>query len=125
MVPRLVPAGRAVACEPAPGRDAAVPGDLWIALGWTVLSLLFGFSLGLWAAAGATLVGVSLAWARSAAWQAGAVPVPLVAQLAPMARLLRGPRALAPWHNATSVTLYAPGMLARAFAPRPGAAVAG
>jgi len=53
-----------------PGRpipSGRVPGrwGLWIALGWTVLSLLLGLSLGPWAA-GATAVGVALAWAYSA-----------------------------------------------------------
>jgi chlorophyll synthase len=42
-----------------------------------------------------------------------------VAQLALMARLLRDPRALAPWYNATGVTLYVLGMLVCAFALRP------
>jgi chlorophyll synthase len=216
-----------------PGRpipSGRVPGrwGLWIALGWTVLSLLLGLALGPWAAA-ATAAGVALAWAYSApplrlkrngwwgnaavaacyeglpwitgaavmagaapdprvlliaalysagahgimtlndfksvegdrrfgigslpvrlgperaarvacaamaapqavvvalllgwgaAWQAGAVLLLLLAQLALMARLLRDPRALAPWYNATGVTLYVLGMLVCAFALRPGA----
>jgi chlorophyll synthase len=218
---RPIPSGR------VPGRWG-----LWIALGWTVLSLLLGLSLGPWAA-GATLVGVALAWAYSAPpprlkrngwwgntavaacyeglpwitgaavaagaapggrvllvaalysagahgimtlndfksvegdrrfgigslpvrlgpgraarvacaamaapqaavaalllgwgapWQAGAVLLLLLAQLALMARLLRDPRALAPWYNATGVTLYVLGMLVCAFALRPEAAGGG
>ena len=220
-----------------PGRpvpSGRVPGrwGLWIALGWTVLSLLLGLSLGPWAA-GATAVGVALAWAYSApplrlkrngwwgntavaacyeglpwitgasvmagaapdgrvllvaalysagahgimtlndfksvegdrrfgigslpvrlgperaarvacaamaapqavvaalllqwsaAWQAGAVLLLLLAQLALMARLLRDPRTLAPWYNATGVTLYVLGMLVCAFALRPQSLIAG
>jgi chlorophyll synthase len=220
-----------------PGRpipSGRVPGrwGLWIALGWTVLSLLLGLSLGPWAA-GATAVGVALAWAYSApplrlkrngwwgntavaacyeglpwitgaavmagaapdgrvllvaalysagahgimtlndfksvegdrrfgigslpvrlgperaarvacaamaapqavvaalllqwgaAWQAGAVLLLLLAQLALMARLLRDPRTLAPWYNATGVTLYVLGMLVCAFALRPQSFIAG
>jgi chlorophyll/bacteriochlorophyll a synthase len=220
-----------------PGRpipSGRVPGrwGLWIALGWTVLSLLLGLSLGPWAA-GATAVGVALAWAYSApplrlkrngwwgntavaacyeglpwitgaavmagaapdgrvllvaalysagahgimtlndfksvegdrrfgigslpvrlgperaarvacaamaapqavvaalllqwgaAWQAGAVLLLLLAQLALMARLLRDPRTLAPWYNATGVTLYVLGMLVCAFALRPQGLIAG
>jgi chlorophyll synthase len=218
---RPIPSGR------VPGRWG-----LWIALGWTVLSLLLGLSLGPWAA-GATLVGVALAWAYSAppprlkrngwwgntavaacyeglpwitgaavaagaapggrvllvaalysagahgimtlndfksvegdrrfgigslpvrlgpgraarvacaamaapqavvaallfgwgaAWQGAAVLLLLLAQLALMARLLRDPRALAPWYNATGVTLYVLGMLVCAFALRPEAAGGG
>ena len=214
-----------------PGRpipSGRVPGrwGLWIALGWTVLSLLLGLALGPWAA-GATALGVALAWAYSApplrlkrngwwgnaacaacyeglpwvtaaaimvgaapdgrvllvaalysagahgimtlndfksvegdrrfgigslpvrlgperaarvacaamaapqavvaalllgwgaSWQAAAVALLLVVQLALMARLLRDPRALAPWYNATGVTLYVLGMLVCAFALRP------
>ena len=50
---------------------------------------------------------------------AASVPGLLVVQLALMARLLRDPRALAPWYNATGVTLYVLGMLVCAFALRP------
>jgi chlorophyll synthase len=35
-----------------------------------------------------------------------------------MRRLLRDPRAFAPWYNATGVTLYVLGMLAAALAVR-------
>lgn len=220
-----------------PGRpipSGRVPGrwGLWIALGWTVLSLLLGALLGPWAA-GATAVGVFLAWAYSApplrlkrngwwgntavaacyeglpwitgaavmagaapsggvlliaalysagahgimtlndfksvegdrrfgigslpvrlgparaarvacaamaapqavvialllqwgaAWQSATVLLLLLAQLVLMVRLLRDPRALAPWYNATGVTLYVLGMLVCAFALRPVAAAIG
>ncbi len=39
-------------------------------------------------------------------------------QVALMARLLRDPKRLAPWYNATGVTLYVVGMMATAFALR-------
>ncbi len=42
----------------------------------------------------------------------------LVAQIGLMARLLQKPRELAPWYNATGVTLYVLGMLVSAFAVR-------
>ncbi|MEM9383713.1 MAG: chlorophyll synthase ChlG [Pseudomonadota bacterium] len=42
----------------------------------------------------------------------------LLAQLALMAKLLRQPRELAPWYNATGITLYVLGMLVSAFALR-------
>jgi chlorophyll synthase len=42
----------------------------------------------------------------------------LVAQLGLMTRLLRDPRAKAPWYNATGTSLYVIGMLVSAFALR-------
>jgi chlorophyll synthase len=42
----------------------------------------------------------------------------LLAQLVLMSRLLRSPRELAPWYNATGTSLYVLGMLASAFAVR-------
>jgi chlorophyll synthase len=48
------------------------------------------------------------------------VSVMLLAQLALMARLLTDPRRLAPWYNATGVSLYVLGMLVSAFALRHG-----
>jgi chlorophyll synthase len=54
------------------------------------------------------------------AWQVpvhGAVVLAVVvAQVALMTRLLRDPRGLAPWYNATGVSLYVLGMLASALA---------
>jgi chlorophyll synthase len=50
--------------------------------------------------------------------QAVAVALLLVAQLGLMTRLLRDPRAKAPWYNATGTSLYVIGMLVSAFALR-------
>ena len=47
---------------------------------------------------------------------AGIIAVSLMVQLGLMARLMRDPKGLAPWYNATGVTLYVLGMLASAFA---------
>ncbi len=47
---------------------------------------------------------------------AGIVTVLLLAQGALMIRLLKDPKAYAPWYNATGTTLYVLGMLASAFA---------
>ncbi len=74
-------------------------------------------------ALGAVVAALLFGW--GAAWQGAAVLLLLLAQLALMARLLRDPRALAPWYNATGVTLYVLGMLVCAFALRPGAATIG
>lgn len=73
------------------------------------------------AAPQAAVSALLLAW--GAAWQAGAILALLLAQLALMAKLLRDPRALAPWYNGTGVTLYVLGMLVCAFALRPVAVV--
>ncbi|MEQ1651018.1 MAG: chlorophyll synthase ChlG [Hyphomicrobium sp.] len=51
-------------------------------------------------------------------WLGGVVLVLVALQLACMKRLVRDPKALAPWYNATGVTLYVLGMLASAFAVR-------
>jgi chlorophyll synthase len=50
---------------------------------------------------------------------ASIVAVLLVVQAALMRKLLARPRELAPWYNATGVSLYVFGMLASAFALRP------
>jgi chlorophyll synthase len=50
------------------------------------------------------------------------VSVFLAVQLALMVRLLEDPRRLAPWYNATGVSLYVLGMLVSAFALRHGLA---
>jgi len=47
---------------------------------------------------------------------AGIVGLSLLVQLLLMVRLMRDPKALAPWYNGTGVTLYVLGMLASAFA---------
>lgn len=49
---------------------------------------------------------------------AGIVAALLLLQLLAMKRMLGDPRALAPWYNATGVSLYVLGMLASAFAVR-------
>jgi chlorophyll synthase len=62
------------------------------------------------------VVGLLLHWQQPlAALAVGAV---LTAQLFCMARLLRDPEGLAPWYNATGVTLYVSGMMISAFAVR-------
>ncbi len=60
------------------------------------------------------VVGLLLAWGQPI--QAGLVGLSLLIQLGLMARLMRDPKGLAPWFNATGVTLYVLGMLASAFA---------
>jgi chlorophyll synthase len=52
------------------------------------------------------------------AFHAAAVAALLLVQFALMARLLRRPRELAPWYNATGTSLYVIGMLVSAFALR-------
>ena len=55
-------------------------------------------------------------------WQlplyAAAVAASSLAQLLCMRRLVKRPKALAPWYNATGVTLYVSGMMVCAFALR-------
>ena len=70
------------------------------------------------AIAQAAVIGLLFWWGHG--WYATAVGVLLLAQLALMERLLDDPRDLAPWYNATGVVLYVLGMLATAFALRPG-----
>lgn len=65
------------------------------------------------------VVGLLIAW--DAPWQAASVAALLAIQLGLMARLLRRPRELAPWYNATGTTLYVLGMLATACALGPAA----
>jgi chlorophyll synthase len=60
------------------------------------------------------VVAILLHWGLAAA--SICVAALLVAQLALMVRLLRQPKALAPWYNATGTTLYVLGMLASAVA---------
>jgi chlorophyll synthase len=59
---------------------------------------------------------VALLAAWDAPWHAAAVAVSLLVQLGLMRRMLRDPRALAPWYNGTGVLLYVIGMLISAFA---------
>lgn len=60
------------------------------------------------------VIGFLAAWDRPI--QAGIVACLLVAQFFAMARMLGDPKALAPWYNATGVTLYVLGMMASANA---------
>jgi chlorophyll synthase len=64
------------------------------------------------------VVGLLFAWGFPL--YAGAVTALLFTQFGLMTRLLKDPRALAPWYNGTGTTLYVLGMLASAFALRPG-----
>lgn len=60
------------------------------------------------------VIGLLLGWDRP--WHALAVGALLAAQAALMPRLLRDPRAQAPFYNGTGTTLYVIGMLVTAFA---------
>jgi chlorophyll synthase len=60
------------------------------------------------------VVALLIRWERPA--HAAAVGLALLVQLVLMARLLRDPRRLTPWYNATGTTLYVLGMLVSAFA---------
>ena len=62
------------------------------------------------------VIGLLFSWGRPA--HAAAVAVSLLLQLLLMAKWLKQPRELAPWYNATGVTLYVLGMLVSAFAVR-------
>jgi chlorophyll synthase len=66
------------------------------------------------AAPQAVVVVLLLGWDRP--WHAAAVAVALLIQAALMVRLLRDPRRLTPWYNATGTTLYVLGMLVAAVA---------
>jgi chlorophyll synthase len=71
----------------------------------------------------AVMVAFLLAWGFPI--YGAAVAVLLLAQMALMVRLLRRPRELAPWYNATGTTLYVIGMLVTAFALKAGVLAAG
>jgi len=60
------------------------------------------------------VVALLIAWA--APWHAVTVALVLIAQFALMGRLLREPRKLAPFYNATGTSLYVTGMMVSAFA---------
>jgi chlorophyll/bacteriochlorophyll a synthase len=64
----------------------------------------------------AVVITLLLLWGRPI--HAAIVAALLVAQFVLMRRLLRDPKAQAPWYNATGTTLYVLGMLASAFAVR-------
>jgi chlorophyll/bacteriochlorophyll a synthase len=63
-------------------------------------------------------VVVVLLWFWDCPVQAAVVLTSLAAQGVLMTKLLKDPRAHAPWYNATGVTLYVTGMLVTAFALR-------
>jgi chlorophyll synthase len=65
----------------------------------------------------AIVVAVLFAWDQPI--HASIVAVSLLVQLVLMRRLLQSPRELAPWYNATGITLYVSGMLVSAFAVYP------
>ncbi|MEY6433039.1 chlorophyll synthase ChlG [Thioalkalicoccus limnaeus] len=60
------------------------------------------------------VIGLLVAWDQP--WHAAGVAAVLAAQVALMFRLLQRPRELAPWYNATGVTLYVTGMMISAWA---------
>ncbi len=62
------------------------------------------------------VIGMLLSWGFVRL--AGVVALLLMTQLLLMVRLLRNPRQMAPWYNATGTTLYVIGMLVTAFALR-------
>ncbi len=64
------------------------------------------------------LVVVALLTAWGFPIHGAAVALLLIVQLVLMVRLLRDPRGLAPWYNATGTSLYVIGMLVAAFALR-------
>jgi chlorophyll synthase len=64
----------------------------------------------------AVVIALLVAWGQPI--HAGIVGLLLLVQLLLMARLLRRPRDLAPWYNATGTTLYVLGMLVAALAVR-------
>jgi chlorophyll synthase len=59
---------------------------------------------------------IAALWHWGSPVAATCVAVLLLTQVALMSRLLRQPRARAPWYNATGTTLYVLGMLASAIA---------
>jgi chlorophyll synthase len=63
-------------------------------------------------------VVVALLGAWGAVHSAMAVAALLGVQILLMRRLLKDPRALAPWYNGSGVTLYVAGMMVSAFALR-------
>jgi chlorophyll/bacteriochlorophyll a synthase len=64
------------------------------------------------------VVVAALLYQWGATVMAGVVTAFILVQLLCMKKMLSDPKALAPWYNATGVTLYVLGMLASAFAVR-------
>lgn len=69
------------------------------------------------AAPQAVVVLLLFAWGLPA--YAAAIAVSLAVQIVLMRKLIRSPRELAPWYNATGVSLYVTGMMIAAVALRP------
>src|SRR5271165_6784351 len=76
------------------------------------------FACAVMAAPQVIVVGLLAWWGHPL--HAAMVGVSLAAQLVLMERLVKSPRARAPWYNATGVSLYVIGMLVAAFALRMG-----
>lgn len=74
--------------------------------------------LACWVMAVPQVVVVALLMAWGTPVHAAVVAVLILLQIRQMMRLLEDPRGLAPWYNATGVTLYVLGMLVAAFAVR-------
>ncbi|MCG5515996.1 MULTISPECIES: chlorophyll synthase ChlG [unclassified Ectothiorhodospira] len=72
--------------------------------------------LACWVMAIPQLIVVALLLTWGAPIYAAAVAVLLVVQVGLMVRLLKRPKELAPWYNATGITLYVSGMMVTAFA---------
>jgi chlorophyll/bacteriochlorophyll a synthase len=64
------------------------------------------------------VIAMLLSWSKPT--HAALIVGSLAVQLICMRKMLRDPKGLAPWYNATGVTLYVLGMLAAAFAVRGG-----
>ncbi len=62
------------------------------------------------------VIGLLASWDRP--WHAAGIVALLLTQLVLMKRLLGDPKKLAPWYNATGISLYVLGMLLSAFALR-------
>lgn len=69
------------------------------------------------------VVALLVVWDRP--WHAAVIAILIVVQICCMTRLLKDPRAVAPWYNATGVLLSVIGMLVAAFAIRPNGLVGG
>lgn len=62
------------------------------------------------------VIALLIGWGQT--WHAVGVAAVLAAQVGLMVRLLKRPRELAPWYNATGITLYVSGMMISAWAVR-------
>ena len=80
--------------------------------------------LACWVMAVPQVVVIALLVAWGHPWHAAGVAAVLAAQVVLMLRLLERPRELAPWYNATGITLYVSGMMISAWALRMAASAA-